>query len=138
MLLELSHVQAAPLASERVTPALNRATAGRIDSMVELMHREYASRLTLAAIAAAAHLTPSSASRLFARTTGSRVTTYLTVVRVNAACRLLRDTDLNVSGIARGCGFSNLSTFNRRFRDVKTMTPRDYRAGFSFSAAARR
>ncbi|MET3805981.1 AraC-like DNA-binding protein [Nakamurella sp. UYEF19] len=133
LLLELSHHEAPLLAGEHESPALNKATAGRIESMVALMHREFASRLTLAQIAGAAHLAPSSASRVFARSTGSNVTIYLNVVRVNAACRLLRDTDLNISTVATDCGFSNLSNFNRRFRDVKNMTPRDYRAGFELT-----
>lgn len=130
LLLELSQRESAPLAGEQGTPALNRATAGRIRAMVELMHASFAMRLTLAEISAAAHLNPSAASRLFSRSTGSSITTYLNVVRVNAACRLLRDTDLTVATIAADCGFSNLSNFNRRFRAVKRLTPRDYRAGF--------
>lgn len=131
LLLELSYQDAPVLASEQDTPALNRATAGRIESMVVTMHREFATALTLPRIAAAAHLAPSSASRLFARSTGSTISTYLNVVRVNAACRLLRDTDRHISAIAVDCGFANLSNFNRRFREIKGTTPRDYRAGFA-------
>lgn len=119
------------LASEQDTPALNRATAGRIESMVGLMHARFADELTLADIAGAAHLAPSSASRLFSRSTGTTVSTYLNVVRVNAACRLLRDTDTAIASVALECGFSNLSNFNRRFRDVKNTTPRAYRASFA-------
>ncbi len=131
LLVKLSNQEVAEPASEQETPALNRATAARIGSMVGLMHEKFAGTLTLADIAGAAHLTPSSASRLFSRSTGSTITVYLNVVRVNAACRLLRDTDLTVATIAAECGFSNLSNFNRRFRDVKHMTPRNYRSRFA-------
>lgn len=129
----LVHLAAAPatvLASEQDTPALNLATARRIEAMVALMHQDFAAPLTLADIAAAAHLTPSSASRLFSRSTGSNISVYLSVVRVNAACRLLRDTDLPIATIAVESGFSNLSNFNRRFRAVKQTSPRDYRKSF--------
>lgn len=133
LLVALSQRDAAALVSRPATSALNRATAARIEAMVALMHAEYGSPLTLARIAAAAHLTPGSASRLFSRSTGSSVTTYLTVVRVNAACRLLRETDRSVAAIAAACGFTNLSNFNRRFRDVKRLTPREYRVAAAAS-----
>ncbi|MHC5794710.1 AraC family transcriptional regulator [Lacisediminihabitans sp. FW035] len=136
LLLDLSHRKAEVLASDQETPALNLVSAQRIESMVRLMHTDFASNLTLSDIADAAHLTPSSASRLFSKSTGSSVTIYLNVVRVNAACRLLRDTDRSIASIAVDSGFTNLSNFNRRFRDVKKMTPREYRAGFSLGAVS--
>ncbi len=136
LLVDLSHRTPDILASDQQTPALNLVSAQRIESMVRLMHTDFASDVTLADIAAAAHLTPSSASRLFSRSTGSSVTIYLNVVRVNAACRLLRDTDASIASIAVDSGFTNLSNFNRRFRDVKRMTPREYRAGFTLDAVS--
>lgn len=128
LLLDLSRREPTFLATDQQTPALNRATAKRIESMVDLMHAEFASKLTLTRIAAAAHLAPSSASRLFSQCTGSTITAYLNVVRVNAACRLLRDTDRSVADVSVECGFTNLSNFNRRFRDVKNITPREFRS----------
>lgn len=136
LLVELSRRDAHTLASDEHTPALNRAAAQRIESMVKLMHVEFASDLKLPEIAQAAHLTPSSASRLFSKSTGSSVSFYLNVVRVNAACRLLRDTDDSIASIAVNSGFTNLSNFNRRFREVKNTTPRAYRAGFWIAGGA--
>ncbi len=99
--------------------------------MVTVIHADYALPLSLGQIAAAAHLSPSSASRLFTRSTGSNVSVYLTVVRVNAACRLLRETDRAVAAIAGDCGFSNLSNFNRHFKDLKGEAPSSYRGRFA-------
>jgi AraC-like DNA-binding protein len=130
LLVSLAGRQGLQLASERQTPALNRATARRIEAMVTVIHADFGLPLTLERIAAAAHLSPSSASRLFARSTGSKISVYLNVVRVNAACRLLRDTDRAVASIAGECGFANLSNFNRRFKELKGETPRSYRQRF--------
>ncbi|HEX8487938.1 MAG TPA: AraC family transcriptional regulator [Propionibacteriaceae bacterium] len=132
LLVGLAQEPASVLAtSVRAAPALNRATARRVEAMVAVMHEQYAAPITLADIAAAAHVAPSSASRLFSQSTGSNISVYLAVVRVNAACRLLRDTDLSVTSIAMRCGFVNLSNFNRRFKSLKQTTPRDYRARFA-------
>lgn len=51
---------------------------------------------------------------------------YLLEIRVEYACKLLRDETLNISEIAYSCGFENLSNFNRQFRKLKLMTPSQY------------
>ncbi|MGL5861814.1 MAG: helix-turn-helix domain-containing protein [Phycicoccus sp.] len=129
LLVELSRRGGTPLSTEPVPSALDRAGARRIEAMVGVMHARFASPLTLAEIAQAAHLAPSSASRLFRRSTGSTISSYLNVVRVNAACHLLRDRDhdLTIADIAVTCGYSNLSNFNRWFKRIKGTTPREYR-----------
>lgn len=51
---------------------------------------------------------------------------YLLDIRVDYACKLLKDESLNISEIAYSCGFENLSNFNRQFRRLKLMTPSQY------------
>jgi AraC-like DNA-binding protein len=48
-------------------------------------------------------------------------------VRINRACQLLTASDQQITAIAFEVGFNNLANFNRRFLDIKGMTPRDYR-----------
>lgn len=119
---------ARPLASAGHRPARNGRTRDRIDAVIRLLHAEYARPVSLDAVASVAHLTPAATSRFFRRTTGSTITDYLNGVRVNAACRMLLETDRRVADIAADCGYPNLSNFNRRFRALKGMSPREYRA----------
>ncbi len=51
---------------------------------------------------------------------------YLLDIRIDYACKLLKDETLNISEIAYSCGFENLSNFNRQFRRLKSMTPSQY------------
>ncbi|WP_314174781.1 AraC family transcriptional regulator [Streptomyces winkii] len=134
VLLRLSGcAHARPLAGARHVPVLDRAASERIDAMVGLMHAAYHRPLRLEEVADAAHMAPSSASRFFRRTTGTTITDYLNSLRVNAACHLLRDSGRRVADIAADCGYGNLSNFNRRFRELKGMAPRDYRNRFEAS-----
>jgi len=48
---------------------------------------------------------------------------YLLDIRVDYACKLLKDETLNISEVAYNCGFENLSNFNRQFKRIKNTTP---------------
>ncbi|HAK80604.1 MAG TPA: AraC family transcriptional regulator, partial [Runella sp.] len=50
----------------------------------------------------------------------------LSEVRIEHACRLLKDSTKSVSEIAFECGYSNLSNFNRQFKQITKLTPREY------------
>jgi AraC-like DNA-binding protein len=129
--------EARPLAGTVHLPALNQAAEARIGAVVHLLHTEYARPMSLDEVAAAAHMSPSSTSRFFRRAMGVTITNYLNALRVDAACRLLRDTDQTVADIAADCGYANLSNFNRRFRELRGMSPREYRLRMTGLAAHR-
>ena len=81
-----------------------------------------------AELAASLRLSPSAFSRIFKRQMGKNYVDYANHWRLGHACRLLVQTDDDITSIAFAAGFNNLSNFNRRFREAKGMTPREYRA----------
>jgi AraC-like DNA-binding protein len=66
-------------------------------------------------------------SRFFKRATGNNFTDFVNRVRVNQACYLLMESDRYISDIGYEVGFNNIANFNRRFLDIKGMTPSEYR-----------
>ena len=52
---------------------------------------------------------------------------YLVELRIADACRRLAESEDTVMAVGMACGFSNLSNFNRRFRQVKGMVPSAWR-----------
>ena len=67
------------------------------------------------------------AMRFFRRATGNTFTDFVNLVRVNRACQLLMETDRQVTRICYEVGFNNVANFNRRFREIKGMTPSEFR-----------
>lgn len=52
---------------------------------------------------------------------------YITLLRINEAKRLLKDTDMKINEIVSQIGYIDLSSFIRRFKSIEGVTPNDYR-----------
>lgn len=72
-------------------------------------------------------MSESAFSRFFRRATGNTFTDFVNHVRISRACQLLMESNLLITHIAYQVGFNNIANFNRRFLDIKGMTPSDYR-----------
>jgi len=66
-------------------------------------------------------------SRFFRRATGNTFTDFVNRVRINRACQLLMSSDRLITHICYEVGFNNVANFNRRFLEIKGMTPSEYR-----------
>ena len=103
----------------------------RIADVCRWINEHFDEPLTLPAAAAKAHLSVSAFSRFFKTATARTFIEYVNEVRIGHACRLLLDTDGDVAGIAYAAGFSNLSHFNRRFLQLKNLSPRAFRRQYA-------
>lgn len=102
----------------------------RIGRVLTLIHSEYSRVLPLEELAETAALSVSGVHRLFQRHTGQTISEYLKRIRIGDACAQLSSGEVPVAVIAHNVGYSALANFNRQFRAVKGMTPREYRAEF--------
>lgn len=123
----LSRVRGRPLATELYAPSVDLAAASRLMRVYDFMLSHYREPVTLAELARAGAMTPAAFSRFFKRSTGRNVSTVLNELRIGHAVRLLQETDLSVTEIALTAGFPTLSNFNRRFRELRSCTPRAFR-----------
>ena len=94
----------------------------------DLMDREYARPLDVAALARAALMSPGHFSRQFRATYGETPYAYLMTRRIERAKALLRRGDLSVTEVCVAVGCSSLGSFSARFTQVVGETPTAYRA----------
>lgn len=99
----------------------------RIKLMLACIHTRYNENLSVATIAQAANICTRECFRCFQQVLGTTPALYLMRHRVNAAMRLLADTDRSVTDVAAACGFSSPSYFCKVFRDVMGLSPREFR-----------
>jgi AraC-like DNA-binding protein len=96
--------------------------------------------LSVASLADRHHCTPRFVQRLF-EAEGTTFTGYVLAQRLARAHRMLIDPRCareKISSVAYGCGFGDLSYFNRVFRKHYGAAPSDVRAQASHSAALNR
>lgn len=84
---------------------------------VQFVDRHFREPLTLAQVAAVAHLSPHWFSEQFRRTTGVPFQEYLRGRRLRFARALLRSTELTVTEACHAAGFNDLSYFGRAYRE---------------------
>jgi AraC-like DNA-binding protein len=102
----------------------------------DLMDREYATPLDVAAIARAALMSPGHFQRKFRATYGETPYSYLMTRRIERAKALLRRGDLSVTDVCLAVGCTSLGSFSARFTELVGETPTAYR-GHDHSVLAR-
>ena len=99
----------------------------RIKTILQYLQNSYQSVLSVADMAAIAHISERECSRCFKRHLGITPMEYLLDIRLNNACALLENTTLSIGEIASDCGFSSASYFSKQFKAKYRITPRAYR-----------
>ncbi len=103
------------------------ATLAQISSIVDYITEHLAEPFSMTDVCARLGVSESQFSRRFRRTTGNTFTDFVNHVRINRACQLLMESDRYVTNICYDAGFNNVANFNRRFLQIKGMTPKQFR-----------
>ena len=103
------------------------ASMAQINAILDYITENAASQFSMADLCARVGMTESRFSRFFRRATGNTFTDFVNRLRINKACQLLMETDRYVTNICYDVGFNNVANFNRRFLQVKGMTPKEFR-----------
>ena len=109
--------------------SMNTGPSIAIRKAISYINDNYADRIALQDVAQYTCLSPNYLSQLFKQETGKSFLEYLTHCRVEAAKKLLVQSNLTISEIAFKLGYDMPSYFSEVFKRSEGFTPSQYRKG---------
>ncbi|MCJ9751369.1 AraC family transcriptional regulator [Neorhizobium sp. BETTINA12A] len=106
----------------------DKIALSRIEAALEEGELYRSEDLSLAKLSRKARLPAREVSAVINRARGLNVSQFVNDRRIAEACRLLRETERTVIQVMLDVGFSTKSNFNREFRRVTGMSPKQWRA----------
>ena len=98
-----------------------------VNQAVTLINKNYAEPFSIASLAEQINISQKYLWRIFTEKQGMPPQKYLLQVRMEAAKKYLRTTNLSVSEIARSVGYSDVISFIQNFKKYTYRTPTEYR-----------
>ena len=115
------------LSDKEKMQTVDEAAQKRVQLMMQYIHENYKHGLSLNEIASHIGVSKSTALHLFQRFLHTTPVNYLIEYRLQAASRLLKNTNKKVKTIAYESGFHNVDYFCRLFKNRYHVTPSEYR-----------
>lgn len=94
---------------------------------IRYIHQHFAEDLSLSQVSKELGIAPSSLRELLIGYTGQKFHAFLTDIRIRNACILLGLKTPTIKYIAQNTGFNSLQSFYRVFKDLKGITPEEFR-----------
>ena len=108
----------------------------RINQIYQFTLNNFDREISLKEVSEMANMTETSFCRYFKKRTRKSYLNFLYEVRIGNACKLLASSDMQITDICYKSGFNNLSFFNRKFKSITRMTPREYKRLFKNKAVS--
>lgn len=120
------------LLSEEPAPAEDELspTEAKMMEVAQYINAHFRDSLTLELLSSEFYLSESYLSRTFKKLTGFALTEYIGMTRVKEAQKLLRETNKRITDISEEVGFGSFPHFQKVFKELTSLSPRDYRAQF--------
>jgi AraC family L-rhamnose operon regulatory protein RhaS len=134
--LARSFLDAAPPSSAAGSTALEHRQA--VERYVADLSHRFFEDTDLDHVAAELGMSRRRFTYLFRQATGASWSAYLTRLRIEYACQLLRQTSRSILAIAFESGYEDLSSFYRAFKRERGLPPREWRKCHADQSSRRR
>lgn len=112
---------------DSITPTEHASYSSKIASACEYMNSRYAEDISLDQTAESVSINPSYLSYIFKKETGITFLQYLTNIRLQKACELMRkEPGLSLDAVSAATGYHSASYFHKIFRGKFGMSPRQW------------
>ncbi|HEY4195474.1 MAG TPA: AraC family transcriptional regulator [Mucilaginibacter sp.] len=105
----------------------NNLESSRMNKVLDFVYKNFQNEITIDEVADIASMANNSFSRYFSQRTRQSFTSFVNEVRLGHATKLLIETHQSITLVSLECGFSNLSNFNRQFKNLYHQSPHNFR-----------
>lgn len=104
----------------------------RINKVYDYVFHNYNKDIRLKDVAELVNLSESAFCSYFKKLTKKSFFAFLKEVKIGYACKLLTESnEYTIAQICYNSGFNNMANFNRQFREVTNLSPREYRIKYA-------
>ncbi len=114
---------------------LNLTNNERINKVYQYVRKNYRNKMTIADVAAQVNMSEEYFCRFFSKVMMKSFFTFLNEYKINRACKMLIETDKQVTEVCYESGFESIPFFYRQFKKFKNCQPKTYRLNYQRIAA---
>ena len=104
----------------------NSNESNKINKVFEYIFQNFREEIALQDVADLVPLSPAAFCRFFKAKTNRTLIDFVKEVRIANAAKLLLEGNHNVTEACYRSGYNNLSNFNKHFKEIKGLSPRDF------------
>ncbi len=134
LLLESLHQMSVSKQYKVITKAFNSDVDHKenttIDKIFTFSFKHFLDPVTLAEVASVADMSIPTFCRFFKRNIKKSYFDFLKELRIGHACKLLRESNAPIIDVCYDSGYNSWAHFSKQFKNVKEMTPNQYRKQF--------
>ncbi len=104
----------------------NSGEANKINKVFDYIFRNFTEEIVLQEVAELIPMSPAAFCRFFKRKTNRTLIDFVKELRIGHAAKLLLQGHHNVAEACYQSGYNNISNFNKHFKDIKGVSPRDF------------
>jgi AraC-like DNA-binding protein len=106
---------------------VNAQDHDRMETIYAYVQENFQEEVSLEEVAKRINMTVPAFCRYFKKLTRKTFIEFVNEIRIAHACRALTDEHLSIAAVSFDSGFNNLSHFNKQFRLITGVSPREYR-----------
>jgi AraC-like DNA-binding protein len=116
---------------------LNYTDNERINLVYRYIKTHYREKITLVDMGGLLNMSGEYFSRFFSKIMKKSFFEFLNEYKINVACRLLIETDMQVAEVCYASGYESITFFYRQFKKFKNNQPQEYRLNYRKSLLLR-
>lgn len=108
--------------------------ANKINRVFDYIFNNFKEDISLQDVASIIPMSTAAFCRFFKLKTNRTLVEFIKEIRVGHAAKLLMEGNFNVSETCYKSGYNNISNFNKHFKEVKGLSPRDFIKQYKITA----